>query len=403
MEWLDWDSFIGPIDEGMNFYSNLGRKITHRFSPDIFEILALEDDDCFLEPSLFACFNQNNPAEFIPSVLAPELLHKEHSITIRAHSNSTGQLVLPNLGMVGGFAPHTWQQITLNNDNGENGVILIGATKNNTQHLQPIQYDSSLLMTCRHHLFDDLYWNRDGERCPSEHASLCHRDIATTFDKAYHTLETCNQHLYSAIQKCCKGVIFTHAENINSFASETAQGVVFLNVESKDEASLIFFIEEMSHQCGHVIFSFLTADRSLLFKGDPTQKISDFTNNSWDKRDIYTIFHGVFTELAICETLSTAIENSSNFTEQEQVELSGRLGYIVQRMQLDGSYLKAIGNLNQSGHDLKAYLLACVDEALSDLYPLVHDMDFSNQPYNFLLPAFIQKNKNCRLSPHDMK
>lgn len=146
-----------------------------------------------------------------------------------------------------------------------------------------------------------------------------------------------------------------------------------------------------------------SADRSLLFKGDPTQKISDFTNNSWDKRDIYTIFHGVFTELAICETLSTAIENSSNFTEQEQVELSGRLGYIVQRMQLDGSYLKAIGNLNQSGHDLKTYLLACVDEALKDLYPLVHNMDFSNQPYNFLLPAFIQKNKNCRLSPHDMK
>lgn len=403
MEWLDWNSFKSPIDEGLKFYSNLGRKITHGFSPDIFEMLNPEDDDCFLEPSLFACFNQDNPEEFIPSVLAAKILNSEDNFHFRAYSNTSGQVVFPDLCMLDNFAPNTWHSITLVKDKDEDKVGVIGVDEKDIRHLHPVKYDSSLLMTCRHALFDNLYWDRDGKICPSEQARLCHEDVISTFDKACRVLPVCNRHLYSAILQCCKGVIATRAEKINSFASETAQGIAFLNMESKDEASLIFFLEEMSHQCGHVIFSFLTADRSFLFKDDPHQKISDFTGNLWDKRDIYTIFHGVFTELAICETLSTAIENISVFTDQEQVELAGRLGYIVQRMRLDGSYLSAIDNLTQSGQDFKAYLLTCVDEALKDLYPPVRDMDFSNQPYNFCFPAFIQKNKDRRLSARDIK
>jgi hypothetical protein len=258
-------------------------------------------------------------------------------------------------------------------------------------------------MTSRNVLYDDLYWDRDGNRYLPQQAPVYHQDVASTFELACKMLESCSPYLYSEISRCCRGIIVTRANKINSFASETAQGIAFLNIETKDEASLIFFLEEITHQCGHVIFSFLTADRSHLFIHDPHQNISDFTGNQWDKRDIYTIFHGVFTEVAICETLSTAIEDISTLTNQEQIEISGRLGYIVQRMRLDGSYLSAIDNLTQYGQDFKDYLLACVDEALKELYPLVQDMDFSNQPYNFCLPAYIQKNKGRRMSVYDMR
>lgn len=403
MEWLDWDSFTGPIDEGLSFYSNLGRNITHRFSPDIFEILDFNDNDSFLEPALFACFNRENPEEYIPSALAAKVLARENTFNLRAYTNASGQLVFPDLGMVDNLDPCAWYTVVLRKNAGEVSVELSGEIDKDFYKLRPATYESSMLMTCRNSLFDDLYWDREGNRCPPQQAKLCHEDVVSTYDQAYQALETCNRQLYAEINRCCRGIIVTRTNKINSFASETAQGVAFLNVETKDEASLIFFLEEMSHQCGHIIFSFLTADRSHLFKGNPHQKISDFTENQWDKRDIYTIFHGVFTEVAICETLSTAIENSSTLTDQEQIEISGRLGYIVQRMRLDGSYLRAIGNLTQYGEDFKSYLLACVDEALKDLYPLVQDMDFSNQPYNFCLPAYMQKNKGRRMLLHDMR
>ncbi|CAN0482983.1 unnamed protein product, partial [Phaeothamnion confervicola] len=63
-----------------------------------------------------------------------------------------------------------------------------------------------------------------------------------------------NSLYYRLMSKTTSIIYAFYNVEINSFATERLPGVVFLSLPEKHLTSM-FFLEELVHQCGHVMFS----------------------------------------------------------------------------------------------------------------------------------------------------
>jgi hypothetical protein len=175
---------------------------------------------------------------------------------------------------------------------------------------------------------------------------------------------------------------------INSFAALAAHGIAFLRVaRDDDELSLL---EDLAHQCGHVLFSALTFDREEWLQ-HPDLEVSRFTGQAHDRRTVYVTLHGVFTEALMSLCLDGCYEQRLLPVAKEH-ELLGRLTYILVRFQRDLVELGRCPVFTPLGLSLLerlAQVLASVSRRHSQT---LRECDVSNQPYTFSYPRFLARN-----------
>ena len=86
-----------------------------------------------------------------------------------------------------------------------------------------------------------------------------------------------------------------------------AHGAVFLNTPEAPQVP--FFVEDLAHQCGHMIFSAATHERERWFAVDHQTPMSVYNNlRPADDRSVYVVLHGVFTEAAMIDLLDRLLE-----------------------------------------------------------------------------------------------
>jgi hypothetical protein len=134
------------------------------------------------------------------------------------------------------------------------------------------------------------------------------------------------------VQSLRSVLLFRHP-TAESFAALGMHGMIFLNVP--DDAGTDYFVEELTHQGGHVVFSEATLNRPDYFAGDPDQQLSDFTATR-DDRTLYDAFHGLYTEhmesqvvLAILRERLAAAEDEADF-ERHLRTVMGRHSHDVE-------------------------------------------------------------------------
>ena len=59
----------------------------------------------------------------------------------------------------------------------------------------------------------------------------------------------------------------TDPKNTNSFATIKAHGMAFFNVY-QDEYDEVFFVDDIAHQTGHIIFNVMIYESNRFFKKD---------------------------------------------------------------------------------------------------------------------------------------
>jgi hypothetical protein len=218
--------------------------------------------------------------------------------------------------------------------------------------------------------------------------------------------------LASMISKCCfKSLIFSDGTDPlaqaycrrNSFASFQVKGISFHNVYQPwyDE---IFFLDDISHQMGHIVFDFLTSNKRKFYKVDPHETIKSNSEygkmmDEMDARTFEILFHALYTYFLTLNTLDTAIE-SGKFSEFQKNEIIGRIVFYLRKSALDFETFESFEK-NEIAAEIYTneglYIYKNMKRSFS-LYcekyvAYFNTLSVSNQTYNYNHRMFLEMNR----------
>ncbi|MDQ1087444.1 hypothetical protein [Siphonobacter sp. SORGH_AS_1065] len=189
-------------------------------------------------------------------------------------------------------------------------------------------------------------------------------------------------------------VVF-NSTNKNSFASIIHHGTAYFNTEGKLQTP-IFFIDDISHQCGHIIFNVLTLKSNDFLKVPKDYPLNKFTGNSYDRRNVYGAFHGLFTYTTILYSLDTVLSTDNH--ELDKIEALGRLGFYLSKFQLDLINLNNPAILTEQGMDYHHQFQLGYTYIVNKYANQIAGLNYSNQPYTYQHDLFILANSKIHTS-----
>ena len=310
------------------------RMLVYKRNSELFEKLDFDNEECFLNPLLFAWFTDHG------TVFPLERIFTEYS-TERVSG--------------------TYRRIT--------GT----ATE---------------IAACSHPLLDRFFVGAAGHATHPEIEQATQAHTAQ-LNRAFGVLQTHCPDIASAIASCTRKVMLFRAPEPNSFAAMSAHGMVFLNVpEWADE---VFFLEDLSHQCAHVLFNAMTFDKKRYLAIDPATMMSEVYGDSDEARTLYSAFHGLATYTLIVRVLST-LRGRSVLDRRQQHELAGRLAFTLKKFGWDLRRLDKPGLFTARGRLVYRRFAAMYEQGMASDGDLVEQLDVSNQPYNFDYASFAARN-----------
>lgn len=168
-------------------------------------------------------------------------------------------------------------------------------------------------------------------------------------------------------------------------------GTAYFNTENKIQTP-VFFIDDIAHQCGHIIFNVLTLDTPKYLKVPKDHSLKNYSTNPGEMRGAYGAFHGLFTYTCILDALDEVLQ-SQYFTDKNlRFEALGRIGFYLHKFYLD---LKLMNNpeiLTDAGLDFHRQFNEGFQEILARYKKEIQGFDYSNQPYTFQYDRFKESN-----------
>ena len=217
--------------------------------------------------------------------------------------------------------------------------------------------------------------------------------ILATIDQHIPNLEKgldCMQHqvpeFLEVIKNTTDYLSIYSAQHANSFASINYPATAFLNTYGEHQ-NMIFFLDDMAHQCGHVIFNMLTIDTNEYLAVPKTALLQKFTGNMVDQRTVYGAFHGLFTYTCILHTL-TQVLNQANLQEETEMELLGRIGFYMTKFKVDLQNMSTKGILTHKGKHYLEQFMAGYKLVFRKHAAVTTSFNYQNQPYIFCFDRF---------------
>lgn len=355
---------------------------------NVFDIIDFYDDEIFLEPFLFSIINDKNKEEkYLNLLLFALSLQDKASVT--SYTDSNGIIYLPKFGYLltniknsNIILERQGKEIRLFSKENKEIVFSKKEIVKNDHNIEYLTFQNQLLLDFFLDPFDDSITDVEiNEQEYNKHNQH--------FTDALNTIQKVYPEYYELIIRSLKKVVF-YKGTPNSFASIKAHGIAFFNVV--DNYNEIFFLDNIAHQCGHIIFHTLTLDKENLFNVSPHSRLSEVTGNPYHTGSIYGSFHGLFTQSNINICLSRCIEQNI-FRGMKKLELIGRFSSNMQRFKI------GIENFNHEAiykpDGFKWFkLFKKTYENFYDKYAdLIDSFDMSNQPYVFSFDRFYEQNK----------
>ena len=249
------------------------RMAFYQENPSLFEILDYEDDFTFLEPSLFCYFlsdmSKMHKVPLLQSLIG--YIPTERRLSMMSlTADRFGMVNLPNLGYI---------------RTDSHNIILVDL--NILPGLIPNQFvENSKIRMCLHPT--DLL----------AHAGNIsfHEPVEQTLARNENALFTATTFLqkqltdfWSLIASVTREFVVFSSPNHNSFAGIMHHGTAYLNTENKIQTP-IFFLDDIAHQCGHIIFNVLTLDTAKYLKVPKDHPLKNYATNPGEMRGAYGAF-----------------------------------------------------------------------------------------------------------------
>ena len=365
--------------DGFNNYkaslSDTIRRAFYQEDSNLFEQLNYEDDFMFLEPTLFYKFlsgvKNENPLTLMQSILGYTSGKKLLS-TVSVTANNFGIINLPNLGYIRAKS---------------NQTISINLNKLNEQFIPNRFIKHSQIRLCLHPT--DLLGNQDNIQFHESIEISLHKNEESLF-LATNFFQKELSDFWTLIKTVTREFVVFSSPNHNSFAGIMHHGTAYFNTENKLQTP-VFFVDDIAHQCGHIIFNVLTLDTPKYLKVPKDHPLKNYSSNPGEMRGAYGAFHGLFTYTCILNALHKVIQ-SQHFSEILYHEAMGRIGFYMNKFYSDLKLMKNPEILTDLGLDFHRQFAEGFETMTERYGKEISQFDYRNQPYTFQYDLFQKLN-----------
>lgn len=375
--------FLESIQNSQSTLVDTIKLLLYKENPSLFELLDFNDDTPFLEPLLFAYFNQkntlSNPEEVLHEILQGYFVDQ---IELKANYSVNNYEIayIPNLGFYD------------KNINLIEKPYIIGGTA-----LEVFKHPVPLLSN----IFKDSNEQIISNELIEIEEVLFNKHIKA-LTNAVNLIKSCHPEHFNIIETCCKKVVLfkTNPENTNSFATINAHGIAFLNAY-QEEYDEVFFIDDLAHQTGHVIMFSFWFERKKHFIINENENIGKWTKNEKEYRSFFVLFHALYTYYVTVDCLEKIIAKNVLTPTQKQ-EAIARIGFYERKYKYDLLCFEAVCQahkgienvLKEESIQLYNSIKTKYIEVEKKWNNITSTFDFSNQPYNFTFQKFKELNKS---------
>jgi len=219
------------------------------------------------------------------------------------------------------------------------------------------------------------------------------RELMANLSRALILVEKHLPRIAELLRRSVQAILLFEHPTLNSFAALQMHGMIFLNV--RRGATVLFFVDGLVHQGGHVVFSEATLERQMYFKVSPDESLQTITGRR-DGRTAYEALHGLYTECALLEAFSGL--GRADLDVSERQELAARTGFVLRRfrtdMRLMQEHAKAV--LSHHGEPLFEYFAEKLRHF--DTLAAPDTSDYSGHADDFDFSAFLKQNPGWQAS-----
>lgn len=385
MQWL-----ADVVASGQDHLSRTLRALTYRADPELFEVLDETDGAVFLEPLLFAHFAVKQPRISLPQIVLGYVDPSLYPDAMEVQSDAAGTIYLPRIGYF--LTEARDRTLVLRWDPDPSHAALLDGDAPVAFRFEEVPRIPGTSIELGRHgspLLADLAAESSPHGADFRVVDERSHGWADHLARALELIRTHWPAYHRQIEATVRQVVLFQSDTLNSFATLSAHGVAFLNVRAHDDE--VFFVDDLLHQCGHVMFNAATGRRTDYVAVDLEAPIGAFNGHRDDDRPVYIVLHGAFTEFAMVHGLRLCDERGV-FSGRKAHELAGRLAFIAQKAAIDLRNLADESLLTPAGRALYETFRAAFERLRRDRPELLSSYRMAGQPYNFSYELFARAN-----------
>ena len=393
----------------MNFYNNtqIGKAklidnikiLLYKEDNKIFDTINFEDDAIYLEPLFFSFFKDKISyiKDFNLIIFGYGTNQKS---SIKVESDKYGRIYLPNIGWL--ITNEKLKEFELSKTENIQLIDEKGVCNFEYEPLLFIQDTNIEVLKYHIPLLDQFYFDEHLNKINVEIEEITKHQMSH-LTQAFHLINKYVPNHFELIESVTKKVVvFNVDDNLrNSFASLSAQGIAFFNACQKDYNE-VFFIDDIAHQTGHIIFNAMIYDIEEFLNVKPNYVVQELKNDEGqvvETRDIHVVFHALYTYYTTFICLDAMLENNV-FLGKQKHETIGRIAFYINKCYSDllvidnpiNSEIKSSEYFTEKGLQIYNELKNKWKEMYKKWFEVTKHFDMSNQPYNFTYSNFVELN-----------
>jgi hypothetical protein len=390
-----YDNLYPLMEKGQEYLAEKIKLLVCHAESELFERLDFNDDSIFLEPFLFSYFTRKVKSPIgLHQLLFGYIEPLRRYDSIDVHADEAGIIYLPNIG---------YFYTDLRNENAalhyDRGTDQFQIKKNN--NLVAFRFDPPLMIAGtsievykHHHPFFHPYfaeWNEEtkdfenfGAPVEITRTTEQHLDNLT---QTFALLKRFSPEQIDQYAASTRRIVLFNNSKIRNFAVRDMHGMAFINGNSDD--TVIYFLEEVIHQCSHNFFNAVTANLSDHFRIDAETPLKKYSHDEGEFRSIYSAHHGLYTVATRMACFDNCIDGLDG---AELLEVVGRFADLRMRFRNGLDKLDYEEVFTPLGHHVYIMLDEFCSQIFDKRHYLIYKFDYTYQNAGFNFQKFAQLN-----------
>jgi hypothetical protein len=383
---------VTNIEFGQSIYADNIKLLIYHDNQSLFDLLEFDDDTIFLEPLLFAYFNQKSTCNFpIEQILFGYISPFRRPDKIRIVFNIDGVAYLPKIGYFK-IENSITEAILYNKTNGfeiKNVDEIISYT---FYEILTIDNGNFEILRFGIPLLDDYFerYVEDSLTNEKEKVSVSIFESGYLFlpyiEKSIEIIKKNLPDYYEKFKLTNRRIVIFYNPDVLSFVTKQIHGFIFLTTsQSNDE---VFFVEELIHQGSHNILNSILYDNFVLFKINPEiHTLGSYIGNPLENRSILSTFHGLYTVAKRVEYFPVLLQKKI-FKGKQLHEFQGRFCDQYRRFRTGFEQVDLNELFTESGESFYQEIDSMCFRILKKFEDTIYIFNMSNQPNEFSYEHF---------------
>jgi len=371
--------------EGRNSYIQYIKLMIYKNRKDLFDLLDFDAEAPFIEPLLYTWFNAREKKISIEQILYGYIAPDKRPATIPVYPDNNGIIYLPGIGYY-----HT--NVTAGpvdyygNPNASAASLLVNGQAIEATFENIYLLNNTAIELCLHNnpLLNTLFEGNEDlaiEATVSRHKQ--HLEKALAYIREFYP------EFDALLHATVKRVVLFKSRHLRSFATMLANGTAFFNVQdSHDE---VFFCEDITHQCGHVIYYSVMFNKASFFSVPPETPIKQFNNRSGDGRTMLGAYYSLL-PFWFSNAFFYRLYEAGVFSDRQLHELLGRFPFCMRKFKVALEDFRSGEMLSEKGRSLWQEFEQAFIELDEKVSSFIYQYDSSNQGYDFSYESFLLLN-----------